>query len=599
MPGLWATLKPKVVALWLRRPLNAPHVVCWHGNIAPNLRASTVPLVEFTLRPYPDHGTLPQHLLPDAFGPPTTRYFPATMLGQYRLGSVIKGRESDDTLPENLTPRDFHVDFSPSGWTLELASDALAPYAPLPIPWLDGLSFDSPLIVLRLDEDGTLLVPCFEFFSRCYGHSKELQRVLLTYPWSEVERRLFRTLEPPPPGYEGTWYVRFGPDMTKSDAVFLAHIQYDGYTRSAVKRSYTKREAASVRSDPQVPIDVGPWFQECAKLRVRGYQLDGSAFLALRVDGSSEPTQGPPVYFERTERTSRLDDSEEEPGSGDDQPGLWRRFFHPPRDLPTHAGRDPDPAAGTGRPADPEFVILGERRAVFSTPRKRESDQRRSGSGRVSEPAEYSTSEPGSTGEGIGQLQFVSVRALESEGMLLDMWNALQFLRERHPDEIESVEWFTFAEGFRSDSPPHLIQFPTPRTRGDDGAVYSTQEKWCLMDPDVPVQDTRARGVLVMRLRVKDAVLCFVEIERRTLGDEDKERFSGLVFPLVESDDLDKMLPPFLGQLPAVRGVFANVRTSRPEGAKSFRHSPAPGQRVACEAAVLNAFRKMGLTFVR
>ena len=167
------------------------------------------------------------------------------------------------------------------------------------------------------------------------------------------------------------------------------------------------------------------------------------------------------------------------------------------------------------------------------------------------------------------------MRVLESEGVLLDMWNALQFLQERHPDEIESVEWFTFAEGFRSDHPPHLIVFPTPRTGRDEGLVLSTQDRWCLMDPDVPVQDTRARGVLVMRSRVKDAVLCFVEIERRKVGDEDKERFSGLVFPLVQSDQLDRLLPPFLGQLPAVRGVFANVRTSRPEGATSFQHSPA------------------------
>ena len=117
------------------------------------------------------------------------------------------------------------------------------------------------------------------------------------------------------------------------------------------------------------------------------------------------------------------------------------------------------------------------------------------------------------------------------------------------------------------------------------------------MDPDVPVQDTRARGVLVMRLRVKDAVLCFVEIERRKVGDEDKERFSGLVVPLVESDELDKLLPLFLGQLPAARGVFANIlEQHRPEGARVFRHSFAEHERIACEAAVLNALGKMGLT---
>ena len=326
-----------------------------------------------------------------------------------------------------------------------------------------------------------------------------------------------------------------------------------------------------------------------------GYQLDGSTFLALRVDGSSEPTQGPPVYFERTERTSRLDDSEEKPGSGDEQPGLWRRFFHPPRDLPTHAGRDPDTAAGSGRVPDPDFAILGEPRAVFPSPRKRDSDGRRSGSGRMRVPGDFSTSEPHSTGDGTGQVQFESVRALESEGILLDMWNAMRFLHEHHPDEVKSVEWFTFSEGFRSDHPPHLIVFPTPRTGRDEGLVLSTQDRWCLMDPDVPVQDTRARGVLVMRSRLKDAVLCFVEIERRKVGDEDKERFSGLVFRWSNRTNWTDCCLRSWANFPPRGGSSPTSCTSRPEGARSFQHSPATWEERACEAAIRNAFRKMGL----
>ena len=301
-----------------------------------------------------------------------------------------------------------------------------------------------------MSEGRTLLVPCVEFFSRCYGHSKEVQRILLTYPWHEVERRLFRSLDPPPPGFEGTWYVRFGSDMSESDAVFLAHIQYDDYTMSVVKRIYPKREAASGSPNPRVPLDVGPWFQDRAKLRVRGYELDERAFLALRLEGSSEPRHGPPVYFEKPERASRDGEPEENPSSRGEQQSSWRRFFRPRRDLPLHGGSDPDVAAGSGRAPDPDFAILGERRAVFRSPRKRNSGERRSGSGPVRVPGEFSTSEARSTGEGIAQVQFESVRVLESEGVLLDMWNALHSLQDRQPDEIELVEWFTFAEGFCS-----------------------------------------------------------------------------------------------------------------------------------------------------
>ena len=595
MLGPWAFAKPKLVALWLRRPLNTPHVVCWHGHIAPNLRASTVPLVEYTLRPFPDRGKSPEHLPLEEFGPPTTRGFPATTLGQFRLGSVIRGRECEDTLPEHLTHRDFYVDFSRSGWSLERASDALSPYAPLPVPWLHGLLLDSPLIVFRMAEGHGLLVPCVEFFSRCYGHSKELQRILLTYPWSEVERRLFRNLDPPPPHLEGTWYVRLSHDMVEADAVLLAHIRYDPYTTGAVKRIYSEREVASGTSNPAVPLRIGPWFQDQAKLRVRGYELDARTFLALRVDGTSEPATGPPVYIEKSARASPEEGPKEESASGGDQ-GYSPPVFRPPPELPTHGHHDPDAAAGRGRSADPDFEILGERRTVVRRTRDREPTERRSGSRRVREPEEFSTSDPRPTGEGVGQLQFTSVRVLETQGVLLDMWNALQFFRERHPREVGSVEWFTFSEGFGSDSPPHLVVFPFAPPSRDDGRVHTTEDKWCLMDPDVPVPDTRARGVLVMRIQVNVVVLCILEIERRIVGDEEKERFSGLVFQLEESDDLHALLPPILSHLPGNRGVFANLPAEhRPKGARSFRHSHAAHSRTPCEAAVLNAFRKMGL----
>ena len=198
-------------------------------------------------------------------------------------------------------------------------------------------------------------------------------------------------------------------------------------------------------------------------------------------------------------------------------------------------------------------------------------------------------------GEGIGQLQFVSVRVLESEGVLLDMWNALQFLPERHPDEIESVEWFTFAEGFRSDHPPHLIQFPTPSPGREDGRVRSAQEKWCQMDPTVPVQDTRTRAVLVMCVQVQGIVLCLIEIDRRPVNGKE-ERFSGLVFRLGSSDDLERLLPPIPSELPSVRGRMGNLDKHRPQGAERFEHYPSATDRVPCEGTVANAFGKMGLT---
>ena len=118
-----------------------------------------------------------------------------------------------------------------------------------------------------------------------------------------------------------------------------------------------------------------------------------------------------------------------------------------------------------------------------------------------------------------------------------------------------------------------------------------------MMNPDVPVQDTRSRGVLVMRVRMKDVVLCLLEIERRTVGSGDKTRFRGLVFPLKDSDDLHALLPPILSKLPAAGGVFSNISKQWPEGADVFRHSYAKQQDWPCRAAVANVLQKIGVVF--
>ena len=79
------TFRSWIRAVWLRRPLLSPHVVCWHGPVVPNLRATTVPLVVLTARPCL-RGVRPA---PASVSPPVRRAVPATLLGQYRLGSTL------------------------------------------------------------------------------------------------------------------------------------------------------------------------------------------------------------------------------------------------------------------------------------------------------------------------------------------------------------------------------------------------------------------------------------------------------------------------------------------------------------------------------
>ena len=469
----------------------------------------------------------------------------------------------------------------------------------MPIPWLHGVRLDSWLIVFRISRGRTLLVPCVEFFSRCYGHSKELQRVLLTYPWVEVERRLFHSHDPLPPSQNDVWEVRLGRKMTLDDAVFLAHIQHDKFTQGCVKRLYAEREVASGSPDPGVPLRVGPWFGGPSNLRVRGYWLDDSTFLAIRVDGSGEPAGGPDVCVDAPAQSS--DEGEPEEASGPENGGgsFLPRMLGLLSIVPTHSGRDPDSAVGYGVARDPDFVILGPRRKVIHRTRARESERPRTGRGHTEEPKEYSTSEPRLTGESVGQAIYASKPALETHGILLDMWNALLFVRQEHPDAVHSVEWFTIAEGFGTRSPPRLIALPALPSNEDDSA-QSAPTGWRRMDPSAAPEDARGRGVLVVRVRTREQTLCLVEIERRPRGEDAEETFSGLVFPIPGPGDLSTLLRPLLEHLSSESGIFSKALKLSPiEGAKTFAHHRAKSEKVACEAAVRNAFRKMGVNLLR
>ena len=587
--------RSKVLALWLKRPLTSPHVVCWYGSLTPNLRARTVPLVRFVVRKIRRKRGAFHSLSSDGFGPSKLRALPAGVLGQHRLGSVLHGRSPADPYSKYPAPVRFNLDFSRIAWSLELASEVLARHHPLPIPWLQGVELDSWLIVFRREGGRSLLVPCVEFFSRCYGHSKELQRVLLTYPWYDVERRIFQPSEPPS-GIGNGWYIRLGPKMVLADAVFLAHIRYDGFTQGSVKRIHASQEALKRGASSEFPLRVGPWFEGPGVLLVRGYELDENTFLAIRVEGSSEPVGGPTIYVETPERASTKDGTKDAGAARTSTRTSFLRKLLPPPLLKILGDTEPDSVTGHLRADDPDFTVLGSGRRLVRVVRKRDSERERSGTRLVQTAEELSPGEPRSTGEGVGQVIFEPVLRLESNGMLHDMWQALLELHKEHPAQITSVEWFTLTDGLHLGSPPQLIPFPVPRPASPLASIQGADARWRLIDPDAQPEDRVPRGLLVTRVEVEGRVLCIVDIERRQDGQKEKENFRGLVFRLGESDDLHALIPPIVQELPAVKGVFANMLPRCPAGAQVFRHNPGKNPRIPGESAVCSAFEKLGVT---
>ena len=518
---------------------------------------------------------------------------PGTLLSQHRLGSTLDMVSASDRLV--LPEVDFQLDFTSSGWSIEPALEVLNDRSLSDVPWLQGVKTDGHLINFRVGDQKTLYVPCIEFFARCYGHSTELQRVLLTYQWPEVEKRIFHQ---PPDGRlsdsADVWIVHLGKKMNVADRFFLAHIKNDEFTRRTVLRLCSEREVAWDNGEGSAVIQVGPWFEGPAQLRVRGYWITPNAFLAVRVDGGSLPT-GPTVHFSTPERPRSESGPTPEGTEHNIDESTILKPAAVPSELTVHADRNADSTVGSIVTKGTGFVILGPPR---DSERLSRSRTRLAGPLRVVEledPEGFATSDPYASGSDAGQVIFKAETILESKGALRDMWNALKYVRGKCPDEIGSVEWYTPMAGFSSKDPPHLVAVYPPKP--EDGAKVSpTRGNWHLYNPREKEKDkVRLRGVLAVRVIASDRQCCILEIERRPRAGRTEERYSGLAFPLKDPDEMPSMLQPILESLPLANGVFAKIEDHCPDGFRRFSHRHAQGDDVAGQAAALNALAKMDI----
>jgi hypothetical protein len=383
------------------------------------------------------------------------------------------------------------------------------------------------LIEFDLPNGGKLLIPCIEFFARCYGRSGELKRVLATYPWQGQAdipaNRIYAPLDTPEE--PGKWKVRLRRRLVNGDVVFLAHAKYDPYTERAAKSIYAQIEA---NHDPKLlkpaSIKVTPWFQGAAEIKVEGVRFDGGkSFLALRVIGMSDP-KGALVL------RSRENSGEAESPAPEGSPEAW---------------------AGVPK------------QATTSTGPK----------GEALRPSAISGGEAYGGGKGVGYASTHAKPIFESHGALRDMWEAMLRLQQTRPELIHGVSWFTFAQGFSTAPTPELISLEPFK---DDDVVTTEARRFPYMDPSVP----SLRGVLVVRLTVAEGYAYIVEIMRRprkvTSDDGEikdaEESFQGLVFRLRNENQLIPWLRELFARIRHENGVFKRLTGSCPGVADSFSH---------------------------
>ena len=473
---------------------------------------------------------------------------PVTELGQLRLGTIVcDGRVTERVQLEST--QDFSVVFPEGGGPLRELTRLQIPTAVLP-PWFAGVSLGGHALAFPLSGGGCLWIPCLEFLSRFYGRSQEIKRILLMYPWSWARPRLISSEAsgPVPASSSHVWRVRFGwyaRRLVSGDAVFLAHLRHSPWTQRCARRLYRQMEQAHpAAASPQstgVYLKVDPWFSGPAQLRVSGFPLPDGGFLALRLDGGSDPP-GPRIVRERDRRAparvrradrgnqGRRSPSRRSPEALEREQPPDRRSFHIP--LP-----------------DPPFEVLGVPQLVNEVTAESSDLGARSSllpPGDVD--AVSSTAEPSGSGKGIES----AIIHAPPHGALRDVWNALCRLRELYPEQIFSVHWYYPSQGFVFSDSPRLVPLMSVPPPGEPGFG------WLSVDRGTEGGGVGVRALLVVRIVIRGdsssgggRTLYLVEIERRLTSRGEEENLRGVIFEFEPNGDPAPQFARWLNELRA------------------------------------------------
>lgn len=529
----------------------------------------------------------------------TFRRLPLTSLGQLRIGTVWQNNVCCAEVILDSPQEPFSIDFTKGAWKCTTFSEAIENDLPPPYPpniYLPQHPKDqNGFLEFKLPTGGKLVIPCIEFYSRCYGRSGEVKRILAAYSWNSgsdtAVGRLYAPLDEPEE--LGKWKVKLKRRLVNGDVILLAHAKYDRYTESQCKEIYSRLEAQYDPADKKPAfMKVGPWFQGTAQLKVNGIWFDNKkSFLALQIIGCSDPGG---VTIQRDRENSNKADK---PANPDDATDAWkgppeRRLVKLQEIVDLTGDEEPDHDAIPIEIQDPDFVVLGQPRLVIDARR----DQAKSTAGdrpNGTDANKYSSGEPHGNKKGTGHSSIHAPQILETHGTLRDTWNAMLHLMGKHPAAISSVEWFTFQRGFNNTPEPRLNRL---QPFGKDEEVSTEIRNWLFCRGSNP------RGILIARIIANGKSVYIVEIERKPRTKKDKngndveaETFRGFVFTLNDQRHLIQWLKQLMSDIRLVIGVVRKLVDRCPGTADTFKHSPAPSNTMHCETAVINALDKVGV----
>ena len=566
------------------------YVVWWYGAVVKNRRAQSLPHVVVSFR----------KLLPDGtFANGFEREVGITDLGLLQIGTIWNEWSCNRRLA--WQEHKFKLDFTPGCWRFtsqrEHDLDWGAPLIlPTAYPLNRGERDRSQLLCFDLSEGRQLLVPSLEFFSRYYGRSGHVSRVLATYPWSAAEDRLYVPFEYA--SQPGEWPIKLASSTYNADALLLAHVKYDRYARRAAKSIYAGLEAEYEAQGGMAFPKIYPWFTGPASLIVQGLWLDERRFLALRIEGGSDP-HGPNISVYR-----------ENPGTADEAaPGgapvsSWKggRDLRPdmaPSIVNLTSDDEPDHSGNILEVLNPAFRVVGPKREIVR--HRLATASTRAGPPTPNEQADqHSPGERHGSARGTGVASIHTEVVLESEGAIRDVWNGLQYLCSTRPDQIVAVGWYSADTGrVNSSDEPSMVALQ-PFDADEQVQVGSKVSRWVFMEPDQP----RLRGVLVCFVKTPERAAFLFEVERKKISrtDEDgqkkdrEESYSGLIVLAPARIRPSDWIPRVLDGIRRQRGVMEGVINYCPDGqGRDYRRSTSRTDQVAGHSTIINALSKVGI----
>lgn len=569
-------------------PADTRHWVVWaYCGFYKNSRAESQPLVLVAFREWTGAHTLSDEI--------THRRVALTSLGFLRIGTVW----SDQVRVAKVvfSVKQIDLDYDRENWEFRSfqESDLRIPY-PRELYPLKYVRDQNEYLRVNLHSSGALVIPCIEVLASTYGWSKELVRVLATYPWPEMEGsnddRLYG--KPPENTESNEWALTLRKTMHANDTVFLAHAKYDAFTLNAAKGIYSQLDNKfDLEGKKPAFITVGPWHEGPAQLLVEGIPFDhGKSFLGLRIIGGSEP-------IKTDIRAYRDNPGKAENPADKDAGTAWAGrsggsgpYLEKPLSLTSD--EEPDHGSASIQVPDREFEYLGPRRRVHRVTQEHAEEN----PGRAKPPEKIETASGGEhygQGKGVARALMHAEAPLESEGYLRDLWRAVMELHRLHPNIITSVEFFTLEMGYRKSIEPCLVAFKLPETL--DGQSLTQREKiarnWVYVDR----KNKLIRGMLIIRLRTPGKNVHLLEIQRKPSYRSviSSDGYRGLVIDVEDETQFAPWLVKLMSNLRYKSGVFAELLVDAPGKVDVFNHRSSAIEQFRHESALRHALKKIGV----